>query len=133
MSRKKEPVCNRDCLNCIHDDCICDDMTAADYAELRELDEYAMPKTRKQRAIAAYQKAYYEENRESIAAKKKAYALKMCRKSYGYTQRDLAARMNVSHQLISHLETARLNIELHLDALLYWMPDLRDYMAEVHL
>ena len=86
--QKSEPVCNRDCLNCLFDDCICDEMTHEDYKALRKMDFICGAKetpdakiAAKRKAyreanreeIAAYQKAYYEANREEIAAKRKAY------------------------------------------------------------
>ena len=86
--QKSEPVCNRDCLNCLFDDCIRDEMTHEDYKALRKMDFICGAKetpdakiAAKRKAyreanreeIAAYQKAYYEANREEIAAKRKAY------------------------------------------------------------
>ena len=66
-------VCDRDCFNCPHPDCIREDLTAEDYAAARALETYVHPPTPAQIKIAAKQKAYYEENREAIAAKQKAY------------------------------------------------------------
>ena len=71
--QKPEPVCNRDCLNCIFDDCICDEMTHEDYKALRKMDFICGAKETPDAKIAAYKKAYYEANREEIAAKRKAY------------------------------------------------------------
>ena len=66
-------VCNRDCFNCLFDDCICDEMIAEDYAETREIEkELLFPKTHRQKQIAAYQKAYKAKNKEQIAARRKA-------------------------------------------------------------
>ena len=74
MTAKKKPVCDKDCLNCVFDDCINDEMDAGDYAAARELErDFIFPKTARQESNAAKKKAYYEENRESIAAKRKAY------------------------------------------------------------
>ena len=67
-------VCSKDCLNCPYDDCICDELTAEDYAEAREREkELLFPKTRRQKQMAAYQKAYRAENKEQLAAYQKAY------------------------------------------------------------
>ena len=66
--QKSEPVCNRDCLNCIFDDCICDEMTHEDYKALRKMDFICGAKETPDAKIAAYQKAYREANREEIAA-----------------------------------------------------------------
>ena len=69
-------VCNRDCLNCLHPDCIFDGMTAEDYREIKERETNMLfPKTQKQKRIAAYKKAYYAENKERIAAYKKSKRL----------------------------------------------------------
>ena len=66
--------CDRDCFNCPYPDCIEDEMAAEDYDEARARDrEIIFPKTRKEKQIAAKQKAYREANRDEIAAKKKAY------------------------------------------------------------
>ena len=66
-------VCDRDCFNCPHPDCIREDLTAEDYDAARALEKYIHPPTPAQRKIAAKKKAYREENREAIAAKQKAY------------------------------------------------------------
>ena len=66
--------CNRDCLHCIYDDCIEDELTAQDYRDLTEIDSDILhPKTPRQRKIAAYKREYYEANREQIAAYKREY------------------------------------------------------------
>ena len=66
--------CNRDCFNCVFEDCIEDELTLEDYKQEAELDkEILFPKTAKQKKIAAGQKAYREANREKIAAGQKAY------------------------------------------------------------
>ena len=50
-------------------------MTSADYADSASLDRAARNESmdNRQRAIAAYQRAYYEENKEAIAAYQRAY------------------------------------------------------------
>lgn len=67
-------VCNHDCFNCPYPDCIVDGMTAEEYRESSRIErELIRPKSRKEIAIAAKQREYYEANRESIAAKKREY------------------------------------------------------------
>ena len=66
--------CNRDCFNCVFDDCIEDELSHEDYKQEAALEkEILFPRTAKEKKIAAGQKAYYEANREKIAAGKKAY------------------------------------------------------------
>lgn len=63
--------CNRDCFNCPYEDCILEesDITLAERVALQEMErDFVLPKSRKEKEIAAYQKAYYEANREKIAA-----------------------------------------------------------------
>ena len=64
-------VCNRDCFNCPFPDCVLETLEAEDYRMQREAAE--MLKTPEQKKIAAYQRAYYEANRDEIAAKQRAY------------------------------------------------------------
>ena len=71
--QKSEPVCNRDCLNCLFDDCIRDEMTHEDYKALRKMDFICGAKETPDAKIAAKRKAYREANREEIAAYQKAY------------------------------------------------------------
>ena len=67
-------VCNRDCFNCAFDECILEELEAEDYAEQRRIErEIVKPKSAKEKKIAAYQRAYYEANKDEIAAKKRAY------------------------------------------------------------
>lgn len=69
-----KPVCNRDCFNCIFEDCIDDSMIHEDYVKQSEIEkELLFPKTQKDKKIAAGKKAYREANREKIAAGQKAY------------------------------------------------------------
>ena len=57
--------CNRDCFNCPYPDCLEDELTAADYRELAEIDrEIINPKDRRAKKLAAQQKAWVDENRE---------------------------------------------------------------------
>lgn len=70
----KKDVCNMDCFNCIHPDCINDAMEAADYRESRALErDYISPKSRKEKQIADQKRARQEANKEKIAARSRAY------------------------------------------------------------
>lgn len=69
--------CNQDCFNCPFPDCIEDEMTASDYDEARERDrEIIFPKSRKEKELAAKQKAYREANREKRNAYMRDYRKK---------------------------------------------------------
>ena len=71
--RRKEPACDRDCMNCIYSDCILDEgPDAAEYRQMAEM-EKELFRTHEQKKVAAQKKAYYEANREKLAAQKKAY------------------------------------------------------------
>ena len=66
-----DAVCNHDCFNCPHPDCILGRLTAQDYDAQREAEK--LLRTPEQRKIAAKQRAHYEANRDEIAAKKRVY------------------------------------------------------------
>jgi len=67
-------ICDKDCLHCKYPDCINDELDLADYQELDWLEkEIILPKTEAQRQKVARKKAYYEANREKVAAYMKAY------------------------------------------------------------
>ena len=67
-------VCNKDCFNCPFPDCINDEMDHEDYLNSATIEkEIILPKTAKQKKLAAQKKAYYEANREKLAAQQKAY------------------------------------------------------------
>ena len=97
------PVCNKDCLHCTQADCINDTMDYADYQEADRLErEIILPRTAKQRRLAAQQKAYREANRDRLAAQKKAYyeanrdRLAAQQKAYREANRDrLAAQQKI--------------------------------------
>lgn len=68
--------------------------------------ERMLPEKRK---AAEYQRSYYEANRDAIAEKQKFIA--DARKHLGYTQKDVARLLGVSHQAIGHLETGRMVLD----------------------
>lgn len=44
-------VCDRDCLNCIHPDCICDELDAEDYRMARKIEaEITLPKSESEKS-----------------------------------------------------------------------------------
>ena len=60
-------VCNKDCFNCPFPDCINDEMDHEDYLDSAIIEkEIILPKTSKQKKLAAQKKAYYEANREKL-------------------------------------------------------------------
>lgn len=69
-----QAICNKDCFNCLHEDCVLDTLDAEDYALARKIEaEVILPKSKEQERAAAKQRAYYEANRDEIAAKRRAY------------------------------------------------------------
>ena len=70
--------CNHNCLECpypdVPDECLEAALTWDEWQELDAIDKDIInPKMAKQKAIAAWQKAYYEANKDRIAAWQKAY------------------------------------------------------------
>ena len=66
-------VCNRDCFNCVFDDCILEEgPSAEEYRDLARIEKelFATPEKKK---VAAQQKAYREANRESYNAYMREY------------------------------------------------------------
>lgn len=98
-------------------------LTAEDLQLSRDLDAMAKTdrldnKTRKQRAA---QKAYYEANREKVAAGKKSI-MKSFRISLGLSQSAFAATLSVSQCAVSQWETGAIPMNLDLLGKIY--PDL---------
>jgi len=98
--------CDRNCFACPYPDCVNDEMIADDYRAEREIDKnFLFPLSARQRSIAAYQKAYYEANRDEIAAKQKAYReanrdeIAAKQKAYGEANRDeIAAKQKAYYE-----------------------------------
>ena len=85
-------VCNRDCFNCTFDDCILDALDAEDYKEQRRIEkEILLPKSAKEKKIAAYQRAYREANKDEIAARQRAYR-EANREKYNAYMRDYSRK-----------------------------------------
>ena len=120
--------CNHDCLNCPYPDapeeCLEAPLSLDDYRELDWLDrEIIRPKTERQKKASAKQKAYYEANREEIAAKQKAIA--DVRRARRMTQRDLATLCGVTQPAISQWESGCLPAPW--DKLCPVLPELEQY------
>lgn len=120
--------CNHDCLNCPYPDapeeCLEGPLSLDDYRELDWLDrEIIRPKTERQKKASAKQKAYYEANREEIAAKQKAIA--DVRRARRMTQRDLATLCGVTQPAISQWESGCLPAPW--DKLCAVLPELEQY------
>ena len=60
------------------------------------------------RRIAAYQRAYREANRDSLAEKQRW--IRDARKAHGYTQRDMARMLGADISTISRLESGELRL-----------------------
>ena len=70
MGRKKKAVCNMDCFNCIHPDCIYDgDASSKESQEAKKRDAEVHKKAKECAGAATY----YERNREKILEKHKVY------------------------------------------------------------
>ena len=70
--------CNHNCLECpypdVPEECLEAALTWDEYKELDVIDKDIInPKTAKQKAVAAWQKAWYEANKDRVAAQQKAY------------------------------------------------------------
>ena len=70
--------CNHNCLECpypdVPDECLEAALTWDEYKELDTIDKDIInPKTAKQKAVAAWQKAYREANKDKVAAWQKAW------------------------------------------------------------
>ena len=96
--RTPERVCDHNCFECPHQDCIADDMTAEEYRESvqRDRDTHLTDSIRKQRA-------YYEANREKIADQQRAY--REARRWAGLKQKEVAAALGITQQAYSFWET----------------------------
>lgn len=68
-------ACNHDCLNCIHDDCINDALTHADYLAEREMDllSGAVDPPKASGKLRAYKKQYRLENKEKETEYQRRY------------------------------------------------------------
>lgn len=69
------PVCDRDCFNCQHDDCIQDGVSDEEVKASAALDREArtVKKDNRQRELAERQRRYYEQNKAAIAENQRRY------------------------------------------------------------
>lgn len=137
--------CNHNCLECpypdVPEECLEAALTWDEYKELDVIDKNIInPKTAKQKAVAAWQKAWYEANKDKVAAQKKAYyeankdkvaarqkSIALARKARGMTQSGLAAIVGVTQTTVSMWETGA--IKANWDKLCAVLPELEAYRA----
>ena len=117
--------CDHNCLECpypdVPEECLEAALTWDEYKELDVIDKDIInPKTAKQKAIAARQKAYREANKDKIAAQQKSIAL--ARKAQGMTQSGLAAIVGVTQATVSLWETGA--VKANWDKLCAVLPEL---------
>ena len=122
--------CNHNCLECpypdVPEECLEAALTWDEYKELDVIDKDIInPKTAKQKAVAAQQKAWYEANKDKVAARQKSIAL--ARKAQGMTQSGLAAIVGVTQTTVSMWETGAL--KANWDKLCAVLPELEAYRA----
>lgn len=122
--------CNHNCLECpypdVPEECLEAALTWDEYKEFDVIDKDIInPKTAKQKAVAAQKKAYYEANKDKVAAQQKSIAL--ARKAQGMTQSGLAAIVGVTQTTVSMWETGA--IKANWDKLCAVLPELEAYRA----
>ena len=120
--------CNHNCLECpypdVPDECIEAALTWDEWQELDVIDKDIInPKTTKQKAVAARQKAYREANKDKVAAQQKSIA--MARKAQGMTQSGLAAIVGVTQATVSLWETGA--VKANWDKLCAALPELETH------
>lgn len=120
--------CNHNCLECpypdVPDECLEAALTWDEWQELDVIDKDIInPKTAKQKAIAARQKAWYEANKDKVAAQQKSIAL--ARKAQGMTQSGLAAVVGVTQATVSLWETGA--VKANWGKLCAALPELEAY------
>ena len=120
--------CNHNCLECpypdVPEECLEAALTWDEYKELDVINKDIInPKTTKQKAVAARRKAWYEANKDKVAARQKSIAL--ARKAQGMTQSGLAAIVGVTQATVSLWETGAL--KANWDKLCAALPELEAY------
>ena len=135
--------CNHNCLECpypdVPDECLEAALTWDEWQELDVIDKDIInPKTTKQKAVAARQKAYREANKDKVAAQQKAYreankdkvaarqkSIALARKAQGMTQSGLAAIVGVTQATVSLWETGA--VKANWDKLCAALPELETH------
>lgn len=90
----------------------------------RDADIFLSRKSKRDRSIAEYQRAYYEANKDSIAERQRAYReanrdsiaekqqwIRHKRLNRGYSQYELAEAIGCSRAMISRLESGDVKLE----------------------
>ena len=120
--------CNYDCFNCpypdVPEECLERSLTYNEYRQLAEIDsEILFPKTEAQRKVAAQQKAWYEANKEKVAAQQEC--ISRVRKSHRMTQYTLASLIGVGQATVSMWETG--SLPANWDKLCAALPELEKH------
>ena len=120
--------CNHNCLKRpypdVPEECLEAALTWDEHKALDVIDKDIInPKTAKQKAVAAQQKAYREANKDRVAAQQKRIAL--VRKAQGMTQSELAAIAGVTRVTVSLWETGA--VKANWDKLCAVLPELEAY------
>ena len=121
--------CNHDCFNCpypdVPDECLSAPLTYDEYKESSRIDSKSRyeQKTNAQKKVAAQRKAWYEANREKVAAQQKC--IRVARKSRRMRQSDLASLVGVNQSKISLWESGK--VPANWDKLCAVLPELEEY------
>lgn len=85
MGRKKAPRCNRDCFNCIYDDCIETETSTVilPYGEKKKPGRPKLPEG----MVKAHQREYAKRHYQEIKEKRSAYYKEYYQKNKGRIQR----------------------------------------------
>ena len=118
--------CNRDCLNCPYPDCIDPPLSIGEYRDLEAVDkEILHQKTEKQRRALAYQKAYYEANKDKLGCQA---AIKVARQKRNWSQEHLASQLGVTRTTLSLWELGK--VPAQWDKLCAVLPELEKCKLE---
>ena len=114
-------ICDKDCFNCPHPDCINGELDLEDRKAHKRIDALLRNRTPQQKKVAARKAAYYAEHKDEIAAHKAAYykkpkdaivanRVRQYRKERGLTQLAFARICGVTRAAVSHWELQRVPV-----------------------